>query len=45
MPPYEKPFLTFEEQVDLLGSRGLHISNYDQARADLQRIGYYRLSA
>lgn len=45
MPAYQKPFLTFDEQINLLENRGLNLSNREQARADLERIGYYRLSA
>ncbi|WP_102159612.1 Abi family protein [Zhihengliuella halotolerans] len=45
MGDYDKPFLTFDEQINLLRKRGL--DNLDRATAlrDLQRIGYYRLSA
>lgn len=45
MSTYEKPYLTFEEQLDLLESRGLHVSDRAAALSCLQRIGYYRLSA
>lgn len=40
-----KPPLTLEQQVDLLESRGLIISNVDFAVEVLSRINYYRLSA
>lgn len=42
--PYAKPFLTIEQQIALLKSRGLVITNEDKAKACLRRIGYYRLS-
>lgn len=42
---YQKPFLSFQEQIELLKHRGLHISDPLQAHADLAHIGYYRLSA
>lgn len=41
---YSKPFLTSSEQLDLLESRGLAISDRIAAEQDLERIGYYRLS-
>lgn len=40
----QKPFLTIEEQLDLLESRGLIIDNVDNASACLARLNYYRLS-
>lgn len=42
---YHKTPLTFQEQVDLLQSRGLTIENEKEALAYLQEISYYRLSA
>lgn len=45
MAPYQKPFLTTEQQVALLQSRGMTISDEEKAKACLSRIGYYRLSA
>lgn len=45
MPPaYEKPFKTVAEQIDLLRSRGMVISNPDAATLCLESVGYYRLS-
>lgn len=41
---YQKPHLTYEEQIELLRDRGLIISNPAQAIRHLKRIGYYRLS-
>ncbi len=43
--PYEKPHLTYEEQIDKLIARGLHVADRDEAAAKLKLIGYYRLSA
>lgn len=42
---YEKPALTFEEQLGLLESRGMLFSDRKSAIAALRRISYYRLSA
>ncbi|MDF2867330.1 MAG: AbiD [Gammaproteobacteria bacterium] len=42
---YQKPPLTFEEQLELLASRGLIIDNEDHALVYLRNISYYRLSA
>ncbi len=42
---YFRPPLTYHQQVDLLESRGLVISNKDYAIDLLKRIGYYRLTA
>lgn len=44
MAKYSKPFLTYDEQVDLLIDRGLIVENRTQALRDLRRLGYYRLS-
>lgn len=45
MAPYTKQYLTTEQQIALLKSRGMTISDDDKASACLSRIGYYRLSA
>src|SRR5262249_30122498 len=45
MSSYSKPYLTFEEQLNLLKSRGLQVTNDNKALEHLRRIGYYRLSA
>lgn len=42
---YNKPHLTFEQQLELIKSRGLSIADEPRAISYLQRIGYYRLSA
>jgi len=41
---YEKPWQSYEEQLDLLISRGLAVTDRPKALEYLQRIGYYRLS-
>lgn len=40
---YTKPFLTFDQQADLLEKRGL-VANRDDLIRHLQDVGYYRLS-
>lgn len=45
MTPYSKPYLTLDQQVALLVSRGMSISDTEKAKTCLARIGYYRLSA
>lgn len=42
---YKKVHKSFDEQLDLLKSRGLIISNDDYVLAKLKHINYYRLSA
>ncbi len=42
---YQKPPLSYDEQLDLLISRGLSIKNRNKAVAYLKNISYYRLSA
>ncbi len=41
---YAKPYLSVAQQVELLRSRGMHISDTPRAEICLHRIGYYRLS-
>lgn len=41
---YTKPWQSYEEQLDLLISRGLAVTDRAKALECLQRIGYYRLS-
>ena len=43
--PYNKPALTFEEQITRLITRGLIVENKLQAISKLSTISYYRLSA
>ncbi|AMP88872.1 hypothetical protein [Legionella pneumophila] len=44
MSHYNKPYLTFEQQLELLKSRGLEVTNDKVALEYLGRLGYYRLS-
>ncbi|GGH59380.1 ABC transporter permease [Rothia aerolata] len=39
-----KIFLSHEQQIDLLQSRGMHIEDEVRARQVLERVNYYRLS-
>lgn len=45
MEVYNKPPLTYTEQVELLISRGLLVSDKKRAERHLSNISYYRLSA
>lgn len=45
MAPYHKPYLSAAQQIALLRSRGMEISDEAKASECLSRIGYYRLSA
>jgi len=42
---FTKPPTTFQEQVDLLKSRGLIINDSEKALQNISRINYYRLSS
>lgn len=42
---YSKPHLNYNDQVDLLVSRGMDVPERPRAVAALKRVGYYRLSA
>ena len=44
MVPYDKPYLSFDDQLELLISRGMEVTDKATARDYLERIGYYRLS-
>lgn len=44
MSTYDKPYLTFKEQLQLLKFRGLDVLDDNRALEYLARIGYYRLS-
>ena len=44
MSRYNKPYLTFEQQLELLKSCGLEVTNDSTALEYLRRLGYYRLS-
>ena len=41
---YTKPWLSIDEQITLLGERGLSIHDQDRASTVLRENGYYRLS-
>ena len=41
---YAKPWRSYEEQLDLLTSRSLTVTDHPKALEYLRRIGYYRLS-
>lgn len=45
MRTYNKPPLTYDQQIALLKSRGLKISNEERTKQHLANISYYRLSA
>lgn len=44
MASYEKPHLTFAQQLSLLVERGMTFRDHAAALSALKRIGYYRLS-
>ena len=45
MELYNKPPLTYREQVELLKSRGVSFADEQEAEMHLANISYYRLSA
>jgi abortive infection bacteriophage resistance protein len=45
MKKYNKPALTFDEQVELLKNRGLLIEDEERTKRHLRNVSYYRLSA
>ncbi|MCL2561832.1 MAG: Abi family protein [Rikenellaceae bacterium] len=45
MKKFQKPALTFQDQVNLLKSRGLEIVDEPRAARHLSNVSYYRLSA
>ncbi len=45
MRKYDKPPLTYQEQIDLLSSRGLIIHDREKAEKFLASVNYYRFSA
>lgn len=45
MQPYEKPYLDYQQQVELLKSRGLAIPDVASAALFLSQVSYYRFSA
>jgi abortive infection bacteriophage resistance protein len=44
MQTYDKPWKTYQEQLDVLIGRGLVVTDHSKALQYLERIGYYRLS-
>ena len=44
MPEAPKPWKSIDEQMDLLGRRGMSFHDGELARNFLERVGYYRLS-
>ena len=38
-----KPFKTYDEQIEILSSRGLHIENIEQTKLILSQVNYYNL--
>jgi abortive infection bacteriophage resistance protein len=45
LPPYSKPYLAVQDQIELLRARGMGMPEDQDLAADwLRRIGYYRLS-
>ncbi len=42
---YNRPWKSFQDQLDLLKSRGMEVTDEPAALRYLERIGYYRLSA
>jgi abortive infection bacteriophage resistance protein len=42
--PYSKPYLTIDQQIELLLTRGLLIDDKSEAARILRQLGYYRLS-
>ena len=45
MEKYSKPALTYDQQINLLKSRGLNIENPTRAKRHLSNVSYYRISA
>lgn len=45
MAVYNKPPLTYTEQIELLKNRGLQFADENKAIQRLANISYYRLSA
>lgn len=38
-----KPFKTYDEQIEILSSRGLYIENLKDAKVILSQVNYYNL--
>lgn len=43
--PYEKPWKSFEQQIEILKSRNMAFDDESKALLFLEKVGYYRLSA
>lgn len=43
--PFDKPALTYRQQVELLRQRGMYVEDSEQAAFYLQHLNYYRLCA
>lgn len=41
---YDRPWKSFEEQLNLLKQRGMSVTDEVAAKNYLERVGYYRLS-
>jgi abortive infection bacteriophage resistance protein len=44
LPAYQKPWLSFPEQIALLQSRGMVVDDVQAAVEFLQHVNYYRFS-
>lgn len=42
--PFQKPYLSVDEQLELLIGRGLEVDDHDRALRLLRYVGYYRLA-
>ena len=42
--PYDRPWLSFEDQLKQLEERGLGVTDRASAVSYLDRVGYYRLN-
>ena len=42
--PYQKPWLSYQDQIKLLQSRGMTVNDESAAKAFLQHLNYYRFS-
>lgn len=42
---FNKPSLSYQEQIEQLVARGMVIDNYGRARHYLSHLNYYRLAA
>lgn len=44
MPTYSKPWLSVDDQIDLIRARGVVVEDPDGAADLLREVGYYRLT-